>query len=212
MPRHAILTSRRACIVGLASCFWPVTAMAQAPPRAPFVIAGHAVPGGQRMHVDLPVAASASDPATTVPVTVFHGAHPGQVLAITTGVHGYEFAPILAAQALLDRIDPSTLRGTVVLVRLAHVEAFEQRVPYVNPYDRKNLNRTFPGRADGTQTERIAWASAPRSWHAATCTSKSTAATAPSGSRRSRASMAASWPQVRTCQRASMTLRRINSG
>jgi uncharacterized protein len=44
------------------------------------------------------------------------------------------------------------------MVRLAHVEAFEQRVPYVNPFDRKNLNRVFPGRADGTQAERIAWA------------------------------------------------------
>jgi len=31
-------------------------------------------------------------------------------------------------------------------------------VPYVNPHDRKNLNRVFPGRADGTQSERIAWA------------------------------------------------------
>ncbi|HWI20228.1 MAG TPA: succinylglutamate desuccinylase/aspartoacylase family protein, partial [Vicinamibacterales bacterium] len=34
---------------------------------------------------------------------------------------------------------------------------FESRTPYVNPVDRKNLNRVFPGRADGTQTERIAW-------------------------------------------------------
>jgi predicted deacylase len=30
-------------------------------------------------------------------------------------------------------------------------------VPFVNPFDRKNLNRMFPGRADGTQAERIAW-------------------------------------------------------
>jgi predicted deacylase len=43
-------------------------------------------------------------------------------------------------------------------VRIAHVAAFEQRVPFVNPHDRKNLNRVFPGRADGTQAERIAWA------------------------------------------------------
>ena len=31
-------------------------------------------------------------------------------------------------------------------------------MPYVNPFDRKNLNRVFPGRPDGTQAERIAWA------------------------------------------------------
>jgi predicted deacylase len=46
----------------------------------------------------------------------------------------------------------------VILVRLAHVAAFEERVPYLNPFDRKNLNRVFPGRAEGTQSERIAWA------------------------------------------------------
>ena len=54
------------------------------------------------------------------------------------------------------------LSGSVILVRIAHVEAFEQRVPFVNPFDRKNLNRMFPGRADGSQTERIAWASRPK--------------------------------------------------
>jgi len=128
-----------------------------AQPRTPFTIGGVRVAAGTRLDLDLAVAAGASDPATRVPVTVFHGSRPGPVLALTAGVHGYEFVPILAAQRLLPRIDPATLGGTVVLVRLAHVEAFEQRVPYVNPFDRKNLNRVFPGKADGTQAERIAW-------------------------------------------------------
>ena len=101
--------------------------------------------------------AGATDGATYVPVTVFHGTAPGPVLALTTGVHGFEFVPILAAQRLLTRLDPARLRGTVMLVRLAHVEAFEQRVPYVNPFDRKNLNRAVPRQPDGTQTDRIAW-------------------------------------------------------
>lgn len=132
-------------------------APAGAQPRAPFVIGGASVAAGQRADLDLPVPAGARDGATRVLVSVFHGAAPGPVLALTAGVHGFEFVPILAAQRLLTRIDPATLGGTVVLVRLAHVEAFEQRVPYVNPYDRKNLNRMFPGKADGTQAERIAW-------------------------------------------------------
>ncbi len=132
-------------------------ALAGAQPRPPFVIGGTAVAAGHRADLDLPVPAGASDGATRVLVSVFHGATPGPVLALTAGVHGFEFVPILAAQRLLTRIDPATLRGTVVLVRLAHVEAFEQRVPYVNPFDRKNLNRVFPGKADGTQAERIAW-------------------------------------------------------
>ena len=135
-----------------------VESRAQAPSRLPFTMAGRQVPPGQRLDLDIAVPAGATDPATYVPVTVFHGSGDGPVLAITAGVHGYEYPPILAAQRLLARIEPATLSGTVILVRLAHVSAFEERVPYVNPFDRKNLNRVFPGRADGTQAERIAWA------------------------------------------------------
>ena len=138
--------------------FLLVTVSATAQPRPAFAIGGRTVAPGTRADLDLAVPAGTTDGATHVPVSVFHGARPGPVLALTAGVHGFEFVPILAAQRLLARIDPATLQGTVVLVRIAHVEAFEQRVPYVNPFDRKNLNRMFPGKADGTQAERIAWA------------------------------------------------------
>jgi hypothetical protein len=132
------------------------SAQGTAQPLSQFTIGGIPVAGGERRDLDLPVAPGV-DAGTRVPVTVFRGVNPGPVLAITAGVHGYEFPPILAAQALLDRIDPKQLSGIVLLVRLANVNAFEERTPYVNPVDRKNLNRVFPGRADGTQTERIAW-------------------------------------------------------
>jgi uncharacterized protein len=138
---------------------WPVArgdGLVQA--RPPFALAGQTVPAGQRADIDIPVPAGSTDPAAVIPVTVFHGAGAGPVLALTAGVHGYEYPPILAAQQLLARIDPGRLAGTVILVRLAHLAAFEHRVPYVNPFDRKNLNRVFPGKAEGTQTERIAWA------------------------------------------------------
>ena len=88
---------------------------------------GRDVAPGTRIDLDLPVLKGASDPETFIPVTVFHGARPGPRLVITAGVHGYEYPPILAAQQLLTRIDPAQLAGTVILVRLAHVSAFEQR-------------------------------------------------------------------------------------
>lgn len=147
-----------ACLGLLA--MWPPVAGRQADQsaRAPFEIGGVRVPAGQRIDIDLQVVAGLTDPATYIPISVFHGARPGGVLALTAGVHGFEYVPILAAQRLATRIDPTTLAGTVILVRLAHVSSFEQRVPFVNPFDRKNLNRLFPGRSDGTQAERLAWA------------------------------------------------------
>jgi uncharacterized protein len=125
--------------------------------RQPFSVAGRLVKAGERIDVDLQVPAG-TDPGTFIPISVFHGSAEGPVLALTMGVHGYEYPPILAGQQLLERINPRDLKGTVILVRMAHVSAFEHRVPYVNPFDRNNLNRVFPGRADGTQSERIAWA------------------------------------------------------
>jgi uncharacterized protein len=94
--------------------------------------------------------------STFIPVTVIHGTRPGKVLAMVAGVHGFEFASIVAAERLAERVDPATLSGTLVIVRVANINGFEGRSPNVNPVDRKNLNRVFPGNPQGTQTERIA--------------------------------------------------------
>ena len=96
------------------------------------------------------------DPATRVPVTVIHGAQSGPVLALVAGTHGYEYSPILALNRLKPKIDPRRLRGTVILVHLAHLPSFLKRTIYYNPWDWKNLNRVYPGKPDGTNTERIA--------------------------------------------------------
>ena len=104
--------------------------------------------------LDIPPAGG--DPGTFLPVTVVHGAHPGPVLTLIAGVHGSEYAPILALQRLRPLLDPTELEGTVVLVHLANLPAFLGRTIYFSPDDRKNLNRSFPGKADGTLTERLA--------------------------------------------------------
>ncbi len=117
-----------------------------------------AMPAGERTDLRIDVSAGETDPETFIPVSVVKGDKPGPTVLMVAGVHGYEFSPILAAQRLAQEIDPETLSGEVIIVRIAHVPAFEGRSPYVNPNDRKNLNRSFPGKVDGTQTERIAWA------------------------------------------------------
>ena len=111
-----------------------------------------------RHDFEIRVPAGHSDPETFIPITVINGQRSGPTLLMVAGVHGYEFAPILAAKELADELKASKMSGRVVIVRTAHVSAFEARSPYVNPYDRLNLNRSFPGRANGTQTERIAYA------------------------------------------------------
>jgi predicted deacylase len=104
----------------------------------------------------LDVPAGASDPGTTIPITVIRGTAPGPVLALVAGIHGMEYVPILALDRARATIDPATIRGTVILVHVANMPSFLGRTIYYSPVDGKNLNRVFPGRPDGTVSDRIA--------------------------------------------------------
>jgi predicted deacylase len=97
------------------------------------------------------------DPGVRIPVTVVRGTKPGPVLALVAGTHGYEYPPILALQCVRARIDPKALAGSAILVHFANPATFYGRRIYYSP-DGKNLNRVYPGRADGTLSERIAFA------------------------------------------------------
>jgi uncharacterized protein len=99
-----------------------------------------------------------SDAATNIPVIVINGAKPGPKLALVAGSHGTEYASIIALEKLGSSVSPAELTGTLIIVPLINLASFAQKVPHVNPTDGKNMNRMFPGKADGTQTERALWA------------------------------------------------------
>jgi len=80
------------------------------------------------------------------------------VLALIAGTHGSEPSPIVALQRVRAELDPSLLTGTVILVHVANPPSFVHRTIYRGPWDQKNLNRVFPGKPDGTGSERIAHA------------------------------------------------------
>ena len=97
-------------------------------------------------------------PGAPLPITTITGARPGPTLALIAGNHGYEYPPILALQDLRAQIDPARLSGIVIMVHVANMPSFLGRTVYFSPADGKNLNRVYPGRADGTVSERIAYA------------------------------------------------------
>ncbi len=117
---------------------------------------GQAAPG-QTAAGAIEVAAG-SDAALSIPVVVVNGARPGPVLALLAGAHGTEYASIIALEQLAATIDASTVSGTVIVVPLLNVPSFQRIVPHLNPVDGKNMNRMYPGRPDGTQTERASYA------------------------------------------------------
>lgn len=98
-----------------------------------------------------------SDEGTTIPITLFHGKEAGPVLALIAGTHGYEYSPIVALQRLASQIDAKAMKGTLILVHVANMPSFLKRTIYYSPVDGKNLNRMYPGKKDGTVSDRIAY-------------------------------------------------------
>lgn len=122
--------------------------------QSSFTFNGVDIDPGTKQHFKINIIAGKD--STFIPVTVFNGIENGETLGITAGIHGYEYAPILGAQKLIKSIDPARLKGVVILVQVANLEGFLGRSPYLNPLDKKNLNRSFPGEEEGTITSKIA--------------------------------------------------------
>ncbi|MCJ7854785.1 M14 family metallopeptidase [Lachnospiraceae bacterium NSJ-143] len=91
------------------------------------------------------------------PITIINGKEDGKTLLATAGIHGCEYPGIQAAIELSKEIDPAEVCGAVILMHCINISGFEERQIYVVPDDpeRKNLNRLFPGSADGTLADKI---------------------------------------------------------
>ncbi len=91
-----------------------------------------------------------------LPMVVINGMDPGPRVAVTAGIHGAEYVSIAALRQVAMDLDPILMHGSLVAVLTANPAAFSARTIYVNPLDAMNLNRVFPGVADGSPSERLA--------------------------------------------------------
>jgi predicted deacylase len=90
------------------------------------------------------------------PYIAVSGSSDGPTVLITAGIHAAEYTGIEAAIRIGRGLDPAQVRGTVLVLPLLNRPGFYERSIYVNPEDNDNLNRLFPGRADGSWGERFA--------------------------------------------------------
>ena len=124
--------------------------------QSPLVMGTVTAPPGTAVSGSFDVPARAGDAGASIPFTVIRGTTAGPVLVLVAGTHGAEYVPIIALQRVAARSIAKTLRGTVLIVHVANMPSFLGRTIYYSPADGKNLNRVFPGKADGTLSERIA--------------------------------------------------------
>ena len=81
----------------------------------------------------------------TFPLATVKGVKDGPTLIITAGIHGAEYAGIAAAIRFFKELNPEKLTGTVKIVTISNIKAFEKRSMFVCPVDDKDLNQMFPG-------------------------------------------------------------------
>jgi uncharacterized protein len=146
--------SRLALAVALACSAGFLSAPLQAQTELKVGTASAAVGQEAQGYLEVP---AGSDAGTNIPVVVIHGAKLGKTLALVSGAHGTEYTSIIALEKLINTLDPSQIAGNVIIVPLVNIASFEQKVPHVNPLDNKSMNRFYPGKPDGTQTDRVSY-------------------------------------------------------
>lgn len=92
--------------------------------------------------------------AVMIPITVVKNGS-GPTALLSGGNHGDEYEGPVALSKLALTLVSCDIQGRVIIVPFMNTPAFHAGTR-VSPIDAGNLNRSFPGRPDGTVTEKIA--------------------------------------------------------
>lgn len=118
-------------------------------------VGGREVKPGDRAIVDLPVANLYTHTGLTMPVHVINGRRPGPTLFITGALHGDELNGVEIVKRVIGGSSLKRLRGCLLAAPIVNVFGFINRSRYLP--DRRDLNRSFPGREKGSIAARLAY-------------------------------------------------------
>lgn len=124
--------------------------------RADFVFQKTRVRPGTRAIVKVPLPGLYTDTEVHMPVHVAHGRRDGPTLFVSALVHGDEINGVEVIRRLLLQPQLKRLRGTLLAVPIVNVFGFHNQSRYLP--DRRDLNRSFPGRNQGSLAGRLAHA------------------------------------------------------
>lgn len=91
-----------------------------------------------------------------IPATLICGGEAGKTVVVTAGIHSGEYPGVPAVIRAAKEIQPSKLKGNLLLMHCVNTSGFWAKSPGRIPEDGFNLNGDYPGKPDGTVGERIA--------------------------------------------------------
>lgn len=119
-----------------------------------FEIAGEAIPVATSRRFEIPVAKLPTQTMLSLPITVVNGHREGAVLWLSAAIHGDELNGVEIIRQVLKNIQPSQLSGILIAVPIVNVFGLIEQSRYLP--DRRDLNRSFPGSANGSLASRLA--------------------------------------------------------
>jgi hypothetical protein len=120
-----------------------------------FELLGRKIEPGDKRRLFLRSSESFAGSDVDVPVLVTRGATPGPTVCLVAGVHGDELNGIEIVRKVVEGLTPRRISGMVIAVPVANLHGFRRSSRYLP--DRRDLNRFFPGSANGSSASRIAW-------------------------------------------------------
>ncbi len=115
---------------------------------------GEEIRAGESHNVMLNVSESYSSMTVRIPICIRRAVEDGPVVFITAALHGDEINGTGAVRQLIRDTDFNLLRGSVILVPVLNLLAFDRHSRYLP--DRRDLNRSFPGSTGGSLASRMA--------------------------------------------------------
>jgi len=90
-----------------------------------------------------------------LPVTIINGKEDGKRIVVISGVHSGEYPGIECAIELAQEMKPDDVSGSIVFIHPCNPTGFKSQVSYIVPEDGKNMSESFPGKSNGTASEKI---------------------------------------------------------
>lgn len=119
------------------------------------IINRQTIPLGEQQVIKIPVGELPSGLEIHIRAFIYRSSQPGPTLLVTAGVHGDEINGVeIVRRAVHSGKFKNLSQGTVIAVPLLNIFGFlnfSREVP-----DGKDVNRSFPGRADGSLAARVA--------------------------------------------------------
>jgi len=114
------------------------------------------IQAGQKVHQKILVGELANGSPIYLPLMVVRGNRPGPVLWMCGAVHGNELNGLFAMRNVYLETRPEEINGSLIFTPILNPIAFveQKRVCFL---DLLNLDEQFPGKAEGSITERIAF-------------------------------------------------------